>query len=101
MTLSIVCRSLENVMQSDTRQTQKATHCGVIYMASPEQEGPQRQKLDELLPGAGWGGGTGRIVVTANRDEPSFWSGGHVLEVDSCDSCTTPWIYQEPQNCTL
>ena len=52
--------NLENTMLSERSGTQKATHCIIylMYMKSPEQANPEREKERSGFPGAEGRGGT-------------------------------------------
>lgn len=51
-----------------------------------EQANPQRQKVNQWLPGPG---GRGEWGVTANKNGVSFQGGENILELDSGVGCTT------------
>ena len=55
-------------------------------MKCPDQANPQRQKVNQWLPGAG---GRGEWGVTANENGVSFYGGGNIMNLDSGDGCAT------------
>ena len=46
----------------------------------------------------GWGRGNKELF---NGTEFQFGNDKNILEIDSCDGCTTIWMYLMPTNCTL
>ena len=55
-------------------------------MKYPEMANPQRQKADQQLPGDGQ---KGDQEITASWVQGFLWGDENMLELDSCDNCTT------------
>ena len=67
-------------------------------MKCPEQADPEREKVDEWLPGHGR---RQELGVTAHRYRVSFWSAGNVLEFVVMIVLHSEYIWKSPGVCTL
>lgn len=70
------------MMQSQRSWSQRTAYCVIaIYIKCPESANPLRQKVNDCLSRAWWGGGSRDWVVKSQWDRASFGDDGNVLKL--------------------